>query len=63
MAAAASTTTGVRRAKQVSCRPGMPALAMLAVGLNATRNTSGLPLVMPPFTPPAWLVSGGWGCR
>ena len=53
MAAMASTITGVRKAKHTSWRPGMPALAMLAVGLNATRNTTGLPLVMPPFTPPA----------
>ena len=52
-AAMASTMTGVRRAKQVSWRPGMPDLAMLAVGLNATRNTMGLPLVMPPLMPPA----------
>ena len=61
MAAMASTMTGVRRAKQTSWRPPTPAFAMLAVGLKATRNTTGLPFVIPPFTPPAWFVTGGWG--
>ena len=30
--------------------------AMEGVGLKAARNTKGMPLVMPPKMPPAWLV-------
>ena len=57
----ASTMTGVLRAKQTSWRPGTErsvmepsemsyvlwAFLMLEVGLNATLNLSGPPLVMP----------------
>ena len=35
----------------VSC-----SLAMVAVGLKATRMSSGSPMLMPPCTPPEWLV-------
>ena len=66
MAVMASTMTGVLRAKQTSWRPGTDrsvmepsemsyvlwVFLMLEVGLNATLNFSGLPLVIPPFTPP-----------
>ena len=34
-------------------------LAMLDVGLNATRNTIGAPFVIPPFTPPAPFFTKG----
>ena len=67
MAVIASTMTGVRNAIQASCLPAtsrvviLPvarfsvcwALAILDVGLKATLNTRGLPLVIPPLTPPA----------
>ena len=36
-------------------------LWMLEVGLTATRNTTSLPLLMPPLMPPAWLVRV-WPC-
>ena len=70
IAVTASNTGGTRKAIQRSWRPFTEktscspvsqlrvtcSFGVLEVGLIAMRNTSSLPLVMPPTTPPAWLV-------
>lgn len=70
-AAAASTQGTARGTMQGSCRPAISIVvsrmaarstvrcrrAMDGVGLNAARNTSGAPVVMPPRIPPQRFVS------
>ena len=66
-----SITTTARGTMQGSCRPAISktafsrlatstvrcARAMDGVGLIAARKITGIPLVMPPVTPPLWLLS------
>ena len=65
----ASTTTAARYTWQRSCRPPMVRVCSdpsscrhstgwgsETTGWNATRNSTGMPLLMPPCTPPQWFV-------